>query len=65
MKALDVDISKFLAQKSLPFVDQLVEWLTSDPEPYDHPYPLRELTWNQPTSNRVKAPFHKTGMQYK
>ena len=32
MKALDVDISKFLALKSLPFVDQLVERLTSDPE---------------------------------
>ena len=32
MKALDVDISKFLAQKSLPFVDQLLEWLTSDHE---------------------------------
>ena len=30
--ALDVDISKFLAPKSLPFVDQLVEQLTSDPE---------------------------------
>ena len=32
MKALDVYIFKFLASKSLPFVDQLEEQLTSDSE---------------------------------
>ena len=32
MKVLDVHISKFLAPKSLAFVDQLAERLTSNPK---------------------------------